>query len=155
MNIITSLGCAIYARLDQAGAYISMLGLRGILAYEYIEAGIGKYNGKNWFGGDDPTVFMFPFNLIPANVNWFMVTWVELIGGAAILLGFATRFFSASLIILTVVAIFAVHAGNGYNVGDNGYKLPLIYLVMFVPLLFSGAGKLSIDELIKRFWINK
>ncbi|VAW77602.1 FIG035246: DoxX family protein [hydrothermal vent metagenome] len=155
MNIITSLGCAVYTRLDQAGAYISMLGLRVLLAYEYLDAGIEKYNGKNWFGGDDPTIFVFPFNLIPADVNWFMVTWVELIGGVAILLGFATRFFSASLIILTIVAIFAVHAGNGYNVGDNGYKLPLIYLVMFVPLLFSGAGKLSIDALIKKFWINK
>jgi len=38
----------------------------------------------------------------------------------------------------------------GYNVCDNGWKLPLIYLVMFLPLLFSGPGKLSLDHLIRR-----
>jgi putative oxidoreductase len=43
-----------------------------------------------------------------------------------------------------------VHAGNGYNVVDNGYKLPLIYLIMFVPLLLSGPGKLSLDHWIAR-----
>jgi len=29
---------------------------------------------------------------------------------------------------------------------ENGYKLPLMYLVMFVPLLLSGPGKLSLDQ---------
>ncbi len=62
------------------------------------------------------------------------------------------KIFSASLIILTIVAWASVHAGHGYNVCSNGFKLPLIYLVMFIPLLFSGPGKLSLDHLIaKRF----
>lgn len=55
-----------------------------------------------------------------------------------------------SLIILTIVAWASVHAGHGYNVCDNGFKLPLIYLVMFLPLLFSGPGKLSLNHLIAR-----
>ena len=68
------------------------------------------------------------------------------------MIGLGTRFFSLSLIILTIVAWVSVHARNGYNVCDNGYKLPLIYLVMFIPLLLSGPGKLSLDHLIaKRF----
>jgi len=154
MNIITSLGCAVYSRLDQAGAYLSMLGLRILLAYEYFESGLMKFNGENWFA-DMAAKFPFPFNVMPANINWFMATWFELIGGIAILVGFATRFFSASLIVLTIVAWAAVHAGNGYNVGSNGYKLSLIFIIMFLPLLFSGAGKLSVDHLIKRFWIGK
>jgi putative oxidoreductase len=36
--------------------------------------------------------------------------------------------------------------GDGYG----NYKLPLIYLVMFMPLLFGGAGKWSLDHLIAR-----
>ena len=43
-----------------------------------------------------------------------------------------------------------MHADNGYNVCDNGYKLPLIYLVMLIPLLLSGPGKFSIDHIISR-----
>lgn len=41
-------------------------------------------------------------------------------------------------------------AGNAYNVFDNGYKLPLMYLVMFVPLLQSGPGKLSLNHWLSR-----
>ena len=65
-------------------------------------------------------------------------------------IGLATRFFSLSLIILTLVAWASVHAGNGYNVCDNGYKLPVLYLVMLVPLLLSGPGKLSLDDWLAR-----
>lgn len=48
-----------------------------------------------------------------------------------------------------LVAWASVHAGNGYNVCDNGWKLPLIYLVMFLPLMLTGPGKLSLDHWIK------
>jgi putative oxidoreductase len=37
------------------------------------------------------------------------------------------------------------------NDGFGNYKLPLIYIVMFLPLLFGGAGKLSVDYWIKQF----
>lgn len=67
-----------------------------------------------------------------------------------LLLGLGTRFASVSLIVLTIVAWISVHAGNGYNVCDNGYQLPLMYLVMLVPLLLSGPGKLSLDHWIAR-----
>jgi putative oxidoreductase len=82
-------------------------------------------------------------------VSWQISTWSELGGAVALALGFATRFFSASLIIVTLVAWASVHAGLGYNVCDNGWKLPLIYLVMFLPLLFSGPGKLSLDHWVR------
>jgi len=92
----------------------------------------------------------FPFSILPPDLSWFLATWSELLGAVALVVGLGTRFFSASLIILTVVAWMAVHAGNGYNVCDNGFKLPLIYLVLFVPLLLNGAGKLSLDHWISR-----
>ncbi len=133
--------------LEAIGGYIPQLGLRLFLAYEFWLAGVEKYSGTNWFA-DIQSEFPFPFNLIAPEISWQLATWFELIGAAALVLGLATRFFSLSLIVLTIVAWAAVHAGNGYNVSDNGYKLPLMYLLMFIPLLFNGAGKASMDHFI-------
>jgi putative oxidoreductase len=128
-----------------------MLVLRLLLAYEYWESGVMKFNGSNWFT-EIQSQFPFPFNIVPPEISWFLATWSELLGAIALVIGLGTRFFSVSLIILTIVAWASVHAGLGYNVCSNGFKLPLIYLVMFIPLLFSGPGKLSLDHLIaKRF----
>jgi putative oxidoreductase len=52
-------------------------------------------------------------------------------------------------LILDIVAWASVHGGNGYNVCDNGYKLPLMYLLMLIPLVLSGPGRLSIDHWIR------
>jgi putative oxidoreductase len=148
--------------LDAIGAYIAPLGLRIILAWEFFEAGLMKFNGSNWFVHiqDD---FPFPFNVISPDISWAMATYAELIGAVAILVGLGTRFFSASLIVLTIVATAAVHwpaqwgtfaeLFQGYAITDKGfgnYKLPVLYLAMFVPLLFTGAGKLSLDYLISQ-----
>ncbi|MBF0256818.1 MAG: DoxX family protein, partial [Gammaproteobacteria bacterium] len=79
---------------------------------------------------------------------WQLATWTELLAPIALVLGLGTRFASVSLIILTIVAWASVHAGLGYNVCNNGFKLPLIYLVLFIPLLLTGPGKLSLDHWI-------
>jgi len=134
--------------------------LRLILAYEFWEAGVMKYQGENWF---DNLTFPVPFNLLSDDLLWFMGTWLEIIGAIALVLGLATRFFSLSLMILTVVAINTVHwpaewntlseLWQGYSISNKGfgnYKLPLLYLLMFLPLLFGGAGKWSLDHAIER-----
>jgi len=88
--------------------------------------------------------------VVPVDVSWFLATWTELLGAAALVLGLGTRFWAIGLLVLDLVAWASVHAGNGYNVCDNGFKMPLIYLLMFVPLLLSGPGKLSLDAWIAR-----
>jgi len=110
---------------------------------------VEKLKGDNWFAQiqDD---FPFPFNVIPTDFSWFISTWSELLGAIALVVGLGTRFTAATLIILDIVAWASVHAGNGYNVCDNGYKLPLIYLMMLIPPLLSGPGKASLDALIRQ-----
>ncbi len=149
MNILVSATHWTFERLNQAGDYISMLVLRLFLAYEYWDSGVVKFNGSNWFA-EVQDQFPFPFNIVPPEISWFLATWSELLGAVALVIGLGTRFFSVSLIILTIVAWVSVHADNGYNVCSNGYKLPLMFLVMFIPLLFSGPGKLSLDHLIAK-----
>lgn len=137
----------LFGGLDRVGTWLGPLGLRLLLAYEFWESGLEKLHGENWFA-DIQDQFPFPFNLLSADLSWQLSTWTELVGPVALVLGLGTRLASVSLIILTVIAWASVHAGNGYNVCDNGFKLPLIYLAMFLPLLLSGSGKLSLDHLI-------
>lgn len=131
---------------------------RLILAYEFGEAGLEKLQGENWFAG---LAFPFPFALLPAEVNWQLAAGLEILGPIALLLGLATRFFSFLLMLLTAVAIAAVHwpaewhtlaeLWRGYAITDRGYgnfKLPLLYLLMLASLLFSGGGRLSLDAWI-------
>lgn len=152
----------VLARLDAAGAWLAPLGLRLILAWEYFEAGLEKFRGENWFA-DIRDQFPFPFSVVPPEISWQLATWFELAGGVALLIGLGTRFFSASLFILTVVAIAAVHwpadwhtlgeLAQGYVLTDKGqgnYKLPLIFLVMLLPLILGGPGRLSLDAWIAR-----
>ena len=151
MNAITTFVKVIFEQLNVAGSFLPQLGLRFLLAYEFWESGVEKYTGKNWFG-DIQADFPFPFNHVPVEISWFLSTWSELIGAVGLIIGLGTRFWALSLIILDVVAWYSVHAGNGYNVCDNGFKLPLIYLIMLLPLVFTGPGKASLDHLIaKRF----
>jgi len=134
--------------------------LRLILAYEFAEAGLEKLMGDNWFGD---LSFPFPFNLFPAEFSWNLSMGLELIGPIALILGLGTRFFSFALMILTIVAIAAVHwpaewhtlgeLWQGYAITDKGFgnfKLPLLYLLMLASLFFSGAGWVSFD-----YWINR
>lgn len=151
MNKLTIFGNRLFGGLDRVGEFLPQLGLRLLLAYEFWESGVQKYLGENWFR-EIQADFPFPFDSVPVELSWFLATWSELIGGVALVIGLGTRFFSLSLIVLTLVAWASVHAGQGYNVCSNGFKLPLIYLLMFLPLLFSGPGKLSLDHWLAKRW---
>ena len=148
--------------LDPTGDWLALLPIRLLLAYEYGKAGLMKFNGNNWFGNVQDN-FPFPFNVVPVEISWFLATWSEILGAAGLVLGLFTRFWAFSLIILTIVAIGGVHwpddwsslaeLWKGYAVSDKGfgnYRIPLLFIAMLVPLMFKGAGKLSIDH-----WLSK
>ncbi len=162
MNILTSGWLRLTEILDRIGDWIPALFLRILLGWEFFEAGLSKYRGENWFGSIQDR-FPFPFNVVPPELSWLLATWTELLGGVMLVFGLFTRFWTISLIILTVVATAAVHWPDGYNgfselmkgyaISDKGFgnfKLPVIYIVMFLPLLFSGPGKASLDYFLRR-----
>ncbi len=165
---------AIRNRLAGAGLWLAPLGLRLLLAYEFFSAGQNKLGAglgeaPGWFANQD---FPFPFGVLPADMNWMLVTLGEVTAGVALLLGLSTRFFAFVLLIITPVAIAAVHwpeswaslgqLWEGYSVSrvmDDGefrgnYRIPLLFMAMLLPLLFSGGGRLSLDHLIVRLTGN-
>lgn len=151
MASIVSLGCTVIGWLDRIGGFLPQLGLRLVLAYEFWESGVEKFHGENWFG-EIRASFPFPFNLMPVELSWQLAMWTELLGAVGLVLGLGTRFWALGLLVVDVVAWASVHAGNGYNVCSNGWKLPLFYLVMLLPLLFQGAGRASLDHLVARLY---
>ena len=134
---------------EDCGKGISMLALRLFAAYEFGEAGLAKWRGENWFA-DIRDAFPFPFDLLPVGLSWNLAMGAELVVPVLLVLGLLTRLGALALMILTAVAWYAVHAGNGYNVCDNGYKMAFIYLLLLLPLLLQGAGKYSLDYLLFR-----
>ena len=153
------------SRLRVSGDYVWPLLLRLVLAWEFWESGITKLHGENWFAeipwSDWQKGFPFPFDQIPVNLNWFLATWSELIFTVMLLLGLFTRFAAISLLVVTVVATAAVHwpaewgslteLWSGYVITSKGagnYKLPLLFVVMLLPLVFYGGGKISLDHLL-------
>ncbi len=148
--------------IDLLGLWLGLLSLRLLLGWDYFESGLEKFRGENWFA-DIQSRFPFPFDIVPPEISWQMATWFELAGGIALVLGLATRFFSVSLIVLTVVAIAAVHwpeswgslaeLMQGYVFTDQGhgnFKLPVLFIGMLLPLLLLGPGKLSLDAWLRR-----
>lgn len=131
------------------GKDFSLLALRLFAAYEFGEAGLEKWNGENWFA-DIQDAFPFPFDLLPAAFNWNAAMAAELAVPVLLVFGLFGRLGALVLMVLTAVAWAAVHAGNGYNVCDNGYKMALIYLVLLLPLLMQGMGRWSLDYVLSR-----
>lgn len=162
METIIKLKNRVVDVLDPAGDWLALLPIRLLMAYEYGRAGLMKYNGSNWFANVQDN-FPFPFNVVPVEISWFMATWAEILGGLCLLLGLFTRFWAFSLVVVTIVAIAGVHwpddwnslseLWKGYSVSDKGfgnYRIPLLFMVMLIPLVFSGAGRLSLDHVLDR-----
>lgn len=153
---------ALIARLRAMGDVVPPLIMRLVMGWEFFEAGREKLNGTNWFGGIQDQ-FPAPFNVIPADISWQIATGFELVGAVCLWLGLATRFFAFQLLFLTFVATAAVHWPDmfsmwsdllkGYSISDNGhgnFKLPLLFVVMLLPLIFTGPGRISLDHVIAR-----
>ncbi len=172
MEKLKNLWNSIVDILEPAGDWIALLPIRLLMAYEFGKAGLMKFNASETLWGDVPGWFVnslenfpFPVNMFPASFNWFMVTWVEILGGLGLLLGLFTRFWAFGLIVVTWVAILGVHWPDDYsslaelwkgyavtNKGFGNFRIPLLFLVMLLPLVFVGPGKLSIDNVLAKRW---
>ena len=164
MTALLDLRARLVTLLESGGDWVALLPIRLLMAWEFGRAGLAKYNGSNWFANVQDN-FPFPFNVVPVEISWFLATWFEILGAIGLLLGLFTRFWAASLVVLTIVAIAGVHwpddwnslaeLWRGYTITDKGfgnYRIPLLFIAMLIPLVFRGAGRLSADHLLSRYF---
>ncbi len=84
----------------------------------------------------------------------FLVSYGELLGGIALMLGFLTHWVAKLDILIILGAIGFVHWGKeggwffGYG-AQGGYEYQLLLLAASIFFLVSGSGKYSIDAKLK------
>lgn len=83
-----------------------------------------------------------------ATVAAVVVSVLEFAGGAALILGIATRIVSPLLAVTMLTAIFTVHIGNGFFVANGGISHVFALLAATLALTLTGPGRLSLADLI-------
>ncbi len=124
---------------------IHLLAVRLLLAYCFYNPAIMKWQNINsiaeWFG---------EMGIPLPTLNAYMAASTEMAGVVLLTLGLASRIISIPLIFVMIVAIVTVHLGNGFEAGNNGYEIPIYYILLLLIVLIYGAGKLSLDNIIKK-----
>jgi len=118
---------------------------RLVLAYGFYGPAMQKVNNiegiSQWFSSMN-----YPF----PTLNAYMAAGTETVGFVLLFLGLGTRLIAVPLMIVMIVAITTVHLGNGFEAGNNGFEIPLYYLIMLISILISGPGRISLDAIIKK-----
>ena len=81
-------------------------------------------------------------------LNAYLAASTELIGVVLLTLGLFTRLISIPLMVIMLVAIIIVHFAHGFAAGDNGFEIPLYYMLFLSIFASYGAGKFSLDHLL-------
>lgn len=97
---------------------------------------------------------------LPHITSW-LVPFVELFGGLAILIGAFVLLISIPLIGTMLAALFTIQINYGFSsvktigltthgplFGPPGYEINLLYIAGLISLMLTGAGVFSIDHLI-------
>ncbi|MBI5576733.1 MAG: DoxX family protein [Deltaproteobacteria bacterium] len=96
-------------------------------------------------------------------ISLALMTFAEFFCALSVIFGFATRFAAVPLIFGMTVAAAVVHSNDPWTMGEGARlfmtgaskswaaKEPaLLYLIPFLSLVFTGAGRFSIDEFIRQ-----
>lgn len=82
---------------------------------------------------------------LPSEVSLGLAIFAEVFCSILLVAGFLTRFAALMLAITMATAFFKVH-GASLTPGPGSGELALLYLVGALALLFTGAGRISVDR---------
>ena len=132
-----------FSRLSEYGKSLALLLARITVAYGFYEPAMMKWKDissvAEWFGS-----MGIPF----PTLNAYMAATTEIVGVVLLTLGLFTRIISLPLIIIMIVAIKTVHLAHGFSAGDNGFEIPLYYMLFLLIFVAFGAGKFSLDHIL-------
>jgi len=132
---------------------IAPLATRIVIGLAFFQAGLGKWRHM-------PNIVQFFDSLgipLPA-FNAYLVASMELVGGLALILGLFTRFFAAGLTTTMVVALLTADTADFLASWSASSEIAptdvtaFTFLLFLVWLVAYGAGKLSLDALLRRIF---
>jgi putative oxidoreductase len=139
----------LFARLQHNLWFPALVG-RLAMAGEFIPSGFGKVTDLHKLAS------YFAELGIPAPALTAAISaTTELICGVLLLFGLGTRFAAAALTIVMTVAILTAKLREVHSVGDFFYQPEPAYIVIFLWLIFGGAGRVSIDHWIAHWTERK
>lgn len=107
-----------------------------------------------WFGGrtldETAAFFATKLGLTPGFFWAFSAGLIEFAGGILLAVGLFTRPVAALVVAVMAVAVFHVHLGNGFFWTKAGFEYPLLWGIVALAFVFTGGGRLSLDEKIGR-----
>ncbi|MBW2401699.1 MAG: DoxX family protein [Deltaproteobacteria bacterium] len=132
---------------------IAPLATRIVIGLAFFQAGLGKWRHM-------PNIVQFFDSLgipLPA-FNAYLVASMVLVGGLALILGLFTRFFAAGLTTTMVVALLTADTADFLASWSASSEIAptdvtaFTFLLFLVWLVAYGAGKLSLDALLRRIF---
>ena len=138
-------------RITRSNDSFAALALRLPVGLTFMAHGAQKLFA--WFGGyglEGTGQWMASIGLEPGYYMALMAGSAEFFGGLALVFGLLVRPAAAMLAVTMLVAIFSVHFVNGLFMSNNGYEFALALLAVTVSLSVSGAGNLSLDNIIAK-----
>lgn len=132
---------------DWAGAIVRIT--IGVIMFPH-----GAQKMLGWFGGPGFSGEMELFTKT-MGLPWiiaFLVIFIEFFGAIGLLLGFASRVWALSMVILMLGIIFSVHLEHGFfmnwfgNQAGEGYEYHLLVIGLSLATVVSGSGKFSLDR---------
>lgn len=121
---------------------VALLAARLYVAWVFFAAGLTKLN--NW----ESTLMLFEYEYSVPYLSFEVAAWLgtagELILPVLLVVGFAGRFAALGLSVVNVVAVMSLE-----EIAPAAYNQHLLWGLLLVQVLIWGAGKLSLDALIK------
>ncbi|GAA0321296.1 DoxX family protein [Bacillus carboniphilus] len=120
---------------------VSLLIIRVVLGITFLVHGIAKLqmglgNVAGWFESIGIMSFL-----------GYVVAYIELLGGIALIIGIGTRIVSALIAFVMIGAIFTSKLSIGFIGAEAaGYELDVALLAMAAVLVISGSKLLSLDQ---------
>ena len=135
---------------------ISLFALRVMLGIVFFPHGAQKVLG--WFGGYgfSATVNAFTHKMHIPLVLALLAIAAEFLGSLALIFGFFTRLAAFGIAMVMAVAIYMVHAHNGFFMNwsgmqkGEGFEYHLLAFAIALALMIKGAGSFSIDKILSK-----
>jgi putative oxidoreductase len=120
--------------------------LRVVTGLIFFVHGYSKVFGM---GMDGVTGFFASAGIPLASLFALLVSYGELLGGLALIIGFLSHWVAKANVLIMLGAIWFVHLQNGFSMGDNGYEYALMLLAVNLYIMAAGSGKYSVDAHMK------